>query len=728
MFSKLFLKMRSGFTLFELTVVVGIVSVLSGLVYITVQPAELLARSRDSQRISDINQISTLIAQKNTQQIRVRSLGATSTFYISLPSTNSDCSDLISFLPTLPAGSSYHCVPQEQLRNVNGTGWIPVDFTADKLSALPIDSVNSASQGLYYVYTNTGTGHYELSTLLESKQIKSENGIKDGGLNANAYEAGSSLSIIPNTESIGGTLLIVCSAGATRTMYQPSSVACGTSCSSETQTCNGTGTGWSGTYTQGLCTASTRTAYQANTSACGTYNYASESQSCQSSGAWSGTYTSISVPTVTTRTRYSALTSACGTYGATSETQTCQSNGSFDGTFTLTSEPAITTQTRYASLTSACGTYGSNSESQSCLSNGSFSGTYTLTSAPSVTTRTRYTANTSACGTYGSSSETQTCQSGGSFSGSYTLTSAPSATTRTMYAASSVACGSSCSSQTQTCQSSGSWTGTYAYGSCSAQTSQTYYLDSDGDGYPVSGTYTTACTPPAGYVASSGSWDCDDTNASIYPGTTRTRYSSSSVSCGSSCSSVAETQTCQSNATWSGSYSYTSCNVASGATYYRDYDGDGYGNPSVTTTACGAPTGYVSNNTDCNDTYASINPGVVLYHSDARPDGGYDWNCDGVETKYSTSGQITTCEGGDACSGYSIYWLDGSTCSYDSYRSSTNCVSTGSTLSLASQACGSLYYYGDFSSAYTTGSRADNSCTTYNPTLYFCTSWSQQCR
>ena len=37
-------------------------------------------------------------------------------------------------------------------------------------------------------------------------------------------------------------------------------------------------------------------------------------------------------------------------------------------------------------------------------------------------------------------------------------------------------------------------------------------------------------------------------------------------------------------------------------TYYQDLDGDGFGNPLVTQTACfGIPVGYVSNNLDCND-------------------------------------------------------------------------------------------------------------------------------
>ena len=135
----------------------------------------------------------------------------------------------------------------------------------------------------------------------------------------------------------------------------------------------------------------------------------------------------------------------------------------------------------------------------------------------------------------------------------------------------------------------------------------TYYLDADGDGYGKSSVSLQACTAPAGYV--SNSTDCDDALASVHPGAAEI------------CDGLDN-----------------NCNglVDDGiilTTYYKDNDGDGYGNAAISVSACIAPAGYVSVAGDCNDNNAAIKPGAVELCD------GVDNNCDGqidegVKTTY----------------------------------------------------------------------------------------------
>jgi hypothetical protein len=58
--------------------------------------------------------------------------------------------------------------------------------------------------------------------------------------------------------------------------------------------------------------------------------------------------------------------------------------------------------------------------------------------------------------------------------------------------------------------------------------------------------------------------------------------------------------------------------------FFRDQDGDGYGNAEIDTTACSLPYGFSMNDLDCDDSNAGINPDAIDI-----PDNGIDEDCDG---------------------------------------------------------------------------------------------------
>ncbi|MDD5430650.1 MAG: prepilin-type N-terminal cleavage/methylation domain-containing protein [Candidatus Pacebacteria bacterium] len=183
------MKSQSAFTLVELLIVIGIVAVLSSVVILVINPTQVNKQSRDSQRMAELGTINSAIAYYVS--LGYTQTGTTNTVYTSLPSAQADCSDL--GLPALPAGWDYACVTSANYRKIDGTGWIPVDFTQAQSAAgalftsLPIDPVNTVAGGLYYTYVK---GSWALSAALESTKYLADNAVNDGGATTTRYEIG----------------------------------------------------------------------------------------------------------------------------------------------------------------------------------------------------------------------------------------------------------------------------------------------------------------------------------------------------------------------------------------------------------------------------------------------------------------------------------------------------------------------------------------------------------
>ncbi len=116
-------------------------------------------------------------------------------------------------------------------------------------------------------------------------------------------------------------------------------------------------------------------------------------------------------------------------------------------------------------------------------------------------------------------------------------------------------------------------------------------------------------------------------------------------------------------------YSDSVSNLLNMAIYYRDEDGDGYGDPNRFTQADSLPAGHVTNGDDCNDTDSNEHPGQTWY-KDSDNDGYSDGTANTISclrpVGYKTITELTSMSKDCKDDELSIYPDNEGVCLYDS--------------------------------------------------------------
>ena len=220
------MKKMKGFTLIELLIVIGILAILATTVVLVLNPAQILAETRDTQRISDIGAVNNAIglylatvanptfgsgategAATGCGTQTWRSSGAGATIAAIADANNPFTSG------SGPAAGVVTSEPTIGFRDVDGTGWASAGFTTtpgsttgfnaisggSPLGSLPSDpSANTAAAvaslsvtGRFYAFQcgiSNGALQYEINANMES--VKFSGGTTPGSADVEGTDGG----------------------------------------------------------------------------------------------------------------------------------------------------------------------------------------------------------------------------------------------------------------------------------------------------------------------------------------------------------------------------------------------------------------------------------------------------------------------------------------------------------------------------------------------------------